>query len=292
MELFTELKPLLDLIIEHLGVLLSFLLGAIFTITFTRIQRKRQSNNLRKLYLIWFNLSKHNILHQLSHLKSYIDEIQKGNFGGSILKLNILRIEALLTFEYEKLFQAFVYDRHGKHDNNAKQIFELTGNVQYLVVAVGAIKSKFEKSQDHYQDWQSRFNNVLIEFHELLFKYYYKYHNDMGLYVGEIAIIKEEFKGKYSINPPTDKVMTELVIPIENIIHDHLRYENDSQILNDIKRKCQELQILEQEKTHLTMSTVNILSQYITSIEKAIHASEKNVDYFSKNRFGRKLKSF
>lgn len=292
MELFTELKPLYCLIIEHLGVLLSFLLGAIFTITFTRIQRKRQSNNLRKLYLIWFNLSKRNILHQLSLLKSYVGEIQKGNFGGSILKLNILRIEALLTFEYEKLFQAFVHDRHGKQDDNAKQIFELTGNVQYLVVAVEAIKSKFEKSQDHYQDWQSRFNKSLIEFNELLFKYYYKYHNDMGLYVEQIVNIKEVFRGKYSINPPTDKVMSELVIPIENIIHDHLRQENDSQILNDIKRKCQELQILEQEKTQLTMSTVNILSQYITSIEKAIHASEKNVAYFSNNRFGRKLKRF
>ncbi|MCH7415866.1 hypothetical protein MM213_20365 [Belliella sp. R4-6] len=49
----------------------------------------------------------------------------------------------------------------------------------------------------------------------------------------------------------------------------------------------QDLQILELEKNQLTISTVNILSQYITSIEKAIDASEKNVVYFTKRRFGR-----
>ncbi|MCH7415302.1 hypothetical protein MM213_17510 [Belliella sp. R4-6] len=241
MEIFTELKSLYDLIKEHLGVLLSFLLGATFTIAFTKIQRKRQSTNLRKLYLMWFNLSKNNILNQLSLIKSYVDEIKKGTLGSSILKLNILRIEVLLTFEYEKLFEAFVYDRRGNQDENAKQIFQLTGNVQYLVISVEAIKSKFEKSQDHYQDWQSRFNKDLIDFNELIFNYFTQYRKNMGAFLEGITEIKINFKEKYSINPPTDKVISELVKPIENIIHDHLVYESDSKILKDIKRKCQDV---------------------------------------------------
>lgn len=286
MAINTLLNSLENLFLDHLGILLSFILGAIFTIFYTKYQRKKQSENMRELYLTWYSLSKESIENQLTQLRDYIKQIKQNSLGGSILKLSNLRIEVLLTFEYDKLFQAFVYDRYGKRDENAKQIFLLTGNINYLVIAVEAVKIKFEKSQNHYQDWQSRWNYELKEFHKLMFDYYLQYRGNMGLFVEEVTAIKNSFRdNNHKINIPTEKIINELILPIESVIHSHLVYENNSKLLKAILSRSQELQTLELEKNQLTNSSVEILYDYILSIEEALRSSKKNYTYFLQSRF-------
>lgn len=278
------MRTLASFFLEHFAILFSFLLGAFFTIIYTRFQEKKKSKNLRNLYLTWYRLSKENILNQVKHLKEYISAIDKDLLGTTTLILSNVRIAELQSLKNDEIFQAFVLDHKGKKEKHAKDIFELTGHVQYLVTSIFEIKSKFENTQLNYKQWQSQWNDEIINFNQALLEYCLEFQNDRNdNYVDQIVEIKDEFTGKEAINRETGEIILNFIKPIEKLIQSHMQYAGNNGILKAVLTSAQMLQILEEEKQVLKRSTIRIISHYIDTINHTLQAAEKNVLYFSKS---------
>jgi len=278
------MNTLLGFLWEHLTIFLTFILGSLFTIGYATVQKKRKSKNLRKLYLDWYQLSKESIIHQLEHLKNYISAIQKDFPGTSKLHLSNIRIAELQALKNEEIFQAFVLDYMGNKQRHSKEMFQLTGHVQFLVTSLKEIKFKFENTQTSYKNWLLKWNDEIVMFHKLILEYNLKYQENMGSMVEEIVEIKSGFTGENAINHNTTDIIIKLVKPIEQIIQSHLVYDRNDKFLILITSTTQKLQILEEEKKHIKSTTIKILNHYLDSIDYTLKSADNNVSYFSKKR--------
>ncbi|UCS92319.1 hypothetical protein KZP23_16645 [Echinicola marina] len=174
-------------------------------------------------------------------------------------------------------------DRIGNKKKHAKEIFELTGHVQYLGISIKEIRSKFESTQASYKNWQLRWNEEIWHLNKFVLEYIIQYQDNMGSLVEEIIEIKSKFSGNDGINRETQKLISHYILPIERIIQSHLSFDKKDQFLIQIITITQRLQILGEEKWYLTSSTIKILTHYIDTINHTLKSAEQNVSYLSKS---------
>lgn len=271
----------LEFVFNHLGLLISFLLGSSFTIFFTKWQQHNESKKLRTLYLNWFNNSKEGIYSQLDYLVKYAETLKNGDYATTTYNINNLQLDKLISISDVSLFQAFVFDKKGSTSKNSQRLFKMVSNVNYIVIALSDVKAKFDDTRLDLKNWQEKWNTLIIEFHEDLASYVFSYQENYGDNVERIIDIKKTLKVMEPLSIKSNDFIHTVLEPCEKVLLNQIHLDTNDVFLHKFLSKIQRIKILEIEKKEKLKRTSELMSNYVSQIKKTLEENEENISYFS-----------